>query len=344
MPLKCAWAITIHKSQGLSFERAIIDASSSFAHGQVYVALSRCRSFEGLVLRSPIGQGSIISDSTVKGFNDQMTANEPCEEDLRRHKRDYFSSTLCEIFNFEHFNRLTYSLSKLINSSLFREYPKLCECFNDLVQASNNDMQQVGRNFCSQLRKLVTNSADYTSDDFIKERLTKGSVYFTERITPFKILISECSTIKAGAKEIEKRLKRLNEEMAEELAIKECALALCAEGFTCEEYLKRKYHILASPAPKVVKSSKVKSASKISDEIVNEELYTALVAWRLDKAREKEAPAYTVLTNKAILEIQATLPTTIEALGTVSGIGEQRLKTYGDEILEIVQSSSPSKR
>jgi hypothetical protein len=53
-PLKLAWAITIHKSQGLTFERAIIDAQAAFAHGQVYVALSRCKSFEGIVLRSKI--------------------------------------------------------------------------------------------------------------------------------------------------------------------------------------------------------------------------------------------------------------------------------------------------
>ena len=54
MPLRLAWAITIHKSQGLTFERAIIDAEASFAHGQTYVALSRCTSLEGLVLKTPI--------------------------------------------------------------------------------------------------------------------------------------------------------------------------------------------------------------------------------------------------------------------------------------------------
>ena len=53
-PIRLAWAITIHKSQGLTFERAIIDANASFAHGQVYVALSRCKSLEGLVLGSPL--------------------------------------------------------------------------------------------------------------------------------------------------------------------------------------------------------------------------------------------------------------------------------------------------
>ncbi|MEM9846970.1 MAG: PIF1 family DEAD/DEAH box helicase, partial [Bacteroidota bacterium] len=65
-PLKLAWAITIHKSQGLTFERAIIDAQAAFAHGQVYVALSRCKSFEGVVLRTKIAYSSVKTDQAVK--------------------------------------------------------------------------------------------------------------------------------------------------------------------------------------------------------------------------------------------------------------------------------------
>jgi len=69
IPLKLAWAITIHKSQGKTFNKVIIDlGQGSFAHGQTYVALSRCSSFEGLVLRKPITSRSIIMDQRVKNF------------------------------------------------------------------------------------------------------------------------------------------------------------------------------------------------------------------------------------------------------------------------------------
>ncbi len=79
-PLRLAWAITIHKSQGLTFEHAIIDASHSFTHGQTYVALSRCKTLEGMVLSQPLSRGAIISSQTVDAFTSQLAA--PSQEQI----------------------------------------------------------------------------------------------------------------------------------------------------------------------------------------------------------------------------------------------------------------------
>lgn len=67
-PIRLAWAVTIHKSQGLTFDRVIIDAGKSFASGQVYVALSRCRTLEGIVLKSKITPEVIFSDHRIENF------------------------------------------------------------------------------------------------------------------------------------------------------------------------------------------------------------------------------------------------------------------------------------
>ncbi len=85
-PLKLAWAITIHKSQGLTFEKAIIDANLSFAHGQVYVALSRCKSLEGMVLSSPIGSRSVRTDGVVSAYSRQAEKDKPTAQQLLAEK------------------------------------------------------------------------------------------------------------------------------------------------------------------------------------------------------------------------------------------------------------------
>lgn len=100
IPLKLAWSITIHKSQGLTFDKAIIDVSEAFTHGQAYVALSRCRSLSGMVLRNPISAGNIISDPAVTRFNANAKLLQPDSEQLLRDKEAYRLFLLSELFNF----------------------------------------------------------------------------------------------------------------------------------------------------------------------------------------------------------------------------------------------------
>ncbi len=88
-PVRLAWAVTIHKSQGLTFDRLIIDAGKSFASGQVYVALSRCRTLEGIVLKSKITPEVIFADKRVAEFQDKTNANSQMEDILEKEKYDY---------------------------------------------------------------------------------------------------------------------------------------------------------------------------------------------------------------------------------------------------------------
>ena len=103
MPLRLAWSITIHKSQGLTFEKAIIDAEGAFAHGQTYVALSRCKSLEGLVLKSKINSSQIISDTNVISFNKTAEENQPDEAVLEQSKSEFQLNLISEIFDFYKF-------------------------------------------------------------------------------------------------------------------------------------------------------------------------------------------------------------------------------------------------
>src|SRR5690606_21377463 len=110
-PLRLAWAITIHKSQGLTFDKAIIDAGTSFAAGQVYVALSRLRSLDGLVLRSKLTNFSIRTDAQVVDFMHNMTENLDLDEVLQESQRGYLGQILLRSFRW---NSLTEEMDGII--------------------------------------------------------------------------------------------------------------------------------------------------------------------------------------------------------------------------------------
>lgn len=95
-PIRLAWAVTIHKSQGLTFENVIIDAGKSFVSGQVYVALSRCRTLEGIVLKSKITPEVIFSDRRIANFQDSTHANDRIEEILEKEKYDFAISKILQ--------------------------------------------------------------------------------------------------------------------------------------------------------------------------------------------------------------------------------------------------------
>jgi nucleoside-triphosphatase THEP1 len=89
-PLKLAWAITVHKSQGLTFEKVIADLGAAFTSGQVYVALSRCTTFSGLVLKTRIDRHAIITDPQVLLFAQNETPSTLIVQELNSGKADYY--------------------------------------------------------------------------------------------------------------------------------------------------------------------------------------------------------------------------------------------------------------
>lgn len=99
-PIKLAWAITVHKSQGLTFDKAIIDASDAFAPGQVYVALSRLRSLDGLVLTSALKFNNIIQDNKISTYSKTQTEQQNLNDILTSETYQFLKDYVLKCFEF----------------------------------------------------------------------------------------------------------------------------------------------------------------------------------------------------------------------------------------------------
>lgn len=175
-PVRLAWAITIHKSQGLTFDRAIIDAGSSFAPGQVYVALSRLTSLEGLVLYSPISASCISTDRQAIEFTKNEKDPEILQEELKRAQKVFIHDQLLQVFNWSRIVDATDELVAGIINQKKSVGENLKKTFSD-IKIQVIDFQETSTKFTNQLQKLLA-LAEQDSYQTIHTRVEAAANYF----------------------------------------------------------------------------------------------------------------------------------------------------------------------
>lgn len=354
-PIRLAWAITIHKSQGLTFDRAIIDARNSFAHGQTYVALSRCRSLEGMVLESPLRREAIISDSVIDNFVKEVERNKPGSRQLHDMQRAYFFDLLSDLFNFYSIDQAYKRLLRLMDEELYRLYPKqLCE-YKALAPLIQERIMDVASRFRNQYTRLINESEDYAGNKELQERIHSGAGYFRNELKPVRTLF-DSTNMPLDNKMLKKQLNERMQALDDALWIKESLLDVIMRmaAFTVSDYLKQKAKIMLSleensstsssstRAPKEKKERKERTRTgkakiDVPTDILHPELYRALVKWRAEKASEIGMPAYVIMQQKALMGIVNLLPDTPQALESVPYFGAKGVEKYGLEILGIIR-------
>jgi hypothetical protein len=334
-PLKLAWAITIHKSQGLTFEKAIIDARSAFAHGQVYVALSRCKTMEGLVLSTPIYNQSIKSDSTVLDFTSEIEQNAPGKEKLDSCKYDYQKMLLTELFDFTALQRRLGYCIKLMNEHYTSIHMSLRDVFDRMHNSLKADIVEVSDKFQPQLQQLILQATDIEQNIALQERVKKACTYFADKMNEKMFLILQDLIVDIDNKAVRKPIMDAIGRLKEEVNIKLSCLFAAKEGFVVKTYLETRAKA-AIEKPEIKPKQKAKEESK-SSQFDHPKLYTELRQWREQKADELNLPFYMILPQKAMAELVNNLPVTLVGLLDIKGFGKKKVKAFGAEIIAIIK-------
>lgn len=330
-PLRLAWAITIHKSQGLTFEKLIIDAGDSFAPGQVYVALSRCTSLEGIQLSSPIRAGSIKLDERINQFVREQSSQVNHEEELRIARIEYEKEILNGCFDFSAFNDLLLNLEKEIKEHM-QPGEFVLEWLKRMTSASLTSRQH-GQSFIKEMCGYDVMTFPRSHSELLQKRIIKASDWFSREWIQIREILLQCP-LRSDNRELSRRLNDQMDELFRQANLHVHLMGELHGGFVLKKCLTSQSALTSEKCPLVIYSGK---SREVPEHIANPLLFLALSEKRNELARERAMPVYLICSTQSLEQMSALLPDTEDALLRISGFGEVKLRQYGAIFLEIIQ-------
>ena len=334
-PLRLAWAITIHKSQGLTFDRVMIDAAAAFSSGQVYVALSRCTSLGGIVLLSKISPTSLHSNQSVIDGQQKLAHKGSLAERFAGARSIYILQILESIFDFSEDLLSIQNLSAAIKSQqqkiIIENNAENLSDKNSEILAQLSQDKMHGYNLVRQLFSLSKLEPVIENNSDLQKRISNAAQYFLPRFQQYLRAV-EKNYLSTEFKETATLLNELLKDAYLNLHSKTYQLNFSKEPFQLNNWLQSSLQYVE---PKI--KLNIYGSGKENADGDQSELLDTLKRWRNLVCEENETPIYMVANQKTLTEIASYLPTTKKDLMMISGFGKAKADKFGEEILEIVQ-------
>ncbi len=331
-PLRLAWAITIHKSQGLSFERLVIDAGSAFAPGQVYVALSRAISLKGLVLHSQINTHSLHTDKRIMAFAKNNLAAKNLQDELKAARDLYQRSVLLSLFDYEQALTIIVGLIDFVEERPTSFNPETILWLKELKMMAI-DLQDVSKKFHPHLQVLLQSDSSLKENEPLQKKLIAAAGHFIPKTDELLRFLSRSPAVtdsKQAALGYNEELKDIFSALAQKANI----IGVCRNGFSIEAYHQVKNNFILPP---FYVNAYAGDAAYKKSQSAHPILHRQLRELRDDLCNKKNMAIYMIAGSATLDELVNYLPQTMDELSKISGFGKVKTEKYGALFLDIIK-------